>query len=123
MKGLIFGWVARLRFRKQQLSPDIQSFHQDLLKAVDLHRHDSSQVAIDFRRLFLRDPELGKRVLFMLLTWCGEYDVSNDDDDPVPPLDRDKLQRWAGKREIAGNIKAALYADLTPTERGTNVQD
>jgi len=51
----------------------------------------------------------------MILTWCGEYDVSEDDDPEsrVPPLDPALLQRWAGKREIAAKLKAALYADLT----------
>jgi len=51
----------------------------------------------------------------MLMSWCGEYDVA-DDDGRVPPIDNNELQRWAGKREIAARIKAALYADLNNIE-------
>ena len=65
--------------------------------------------------MFLEAADRGKRVLFMLMTWCGEYDVSNDEG-RVPPLDPNALQRWAGKREIAARLKAALYADLNNIE-------
>jgi len=98
-----------------KLSPDLERFHLDVVRSLDLNRYGPPDVVRDFRKLFLEDPELGKRVLFMLLTWCGEYDVS-DDDKPVPPLDTNELHRWAGKREIAAKIKAALYADLNNYE-------
>ena len=100
---------------KTSLEPDLEDFHKQLVHSLDLHRHGPADVARDFRKLFLEDPYLGKRVLFMLMSWCGEYDVSEDDDPEsrVPPLDPALLQRWAGKREIAAKLKAALYADLT----------
>ena len=49
------------------------------------------------------------------MSWCSEYDVA-DDDGRVPPIDNNELQRWAGKREIAARITAALYADLNNVE-------
>ena len=95
--------------------PDLEDFHHQLVTSLNLERHGPADVARDFRKLFLEDPYLGKRVLFMLMSWCGEYDVS-DDDGRVPPIDPQELQRWAGKREIAARIKAALYADLNNLE-------
>lgn len=91
------------------MSPDLDRFN-DLLRDSVLGRDmDGEQVALDFRRLFLRDTELGRRVLFMLLTWCGEYDAL------IPK--GEELPRWAGKREVAARIKAALYGDIeTPME-------
>lgn len=68
-----------------------------------------------FRHLFLGiDPHLGEKVLFVLLSWCGEYEMSDlESDVRIPPLDPNELQRWAMGREIANKIKAALYADLS----------
>lgn len=100
---------------KSTLEPDLEDFHKQLVTSLDLHRHGPADVARDFRKLFLEDPYLGKRVLFMLMSWCGEYDVA-DDDGRIPPIDNNELQRWAGKREIAARIKAALYADLNNIE-------
>ncbi len=96
---------------KTSLKPDLDVFHQSLVQSVDAEKYDSIQVARDFRELFLKDEKVGKRVLFMLLSWCGEYDFE-DDGEPVPPLDPSKLQRWAGKREIAALIKAAMHGTL-----------
>lgn len=97
------------------LNPDIDGFHKALVTSVDLARYGPDDVARDFRQVFGGDGIVGRRVLFILMTWCGEYDVSEDDDPEsrVPPLDPALLQRWAGKREIAAKLKAALYADLT----------
>lgn len=97
------------------LKPDIEGFHKALVTSVNLERYGPDDVARDFRQVFAGDDIVGRRVLFMILTWCGEYDVSEDEDleSRVPPLDPALLQRWAGKREIAAKLKAALYADLT----------
>ena len=96
------------------LTPDIDAFNEALIKSVALENVTGEDVAKMFRRLFVTlDPVLGKQVLFILLTWCGEYQVSTGPDNPVPPLDNDQLQRWAGKREIAAQIKAALKANLS----------
>ena len=97
------------------LNPDIEGFHKALVTSVNLERYGADDVARDFRQVFGGDKIVGRRVLFMILTWCGEYDVSEDEDPEsrVPPLDPALLQRWAGKREIAAKLKAALYADLT----------
>jgi hypothetical protein len=91
--------------KTMRLEPDLEDFHQQLVTSLDLQRHGPADVARDFRKLFLEDPYLGKRVLFMIMSWCGEYDVDNNE-----------LQRWAGKREIAARIKAALYADINNIE-------
>lgn len=98
---------------KRKLTPDLEAFNKALARSVNLN-YGPEAVAGDFRRLFLNEPELGKRVLFMLLTWCGEFEVDNPDDPEsrVPPVDPMLLQRWAGKREVAAKIKAAIYADL-----------
>ena len=97
------------------LNPDIEGFHKALVTSVNLERYGPDDVARDFRQVFAGGNIVGRRVLFMILTWCGEYDVSEDEDPEsrVPPLDPALLQRWAGKREIAAKLKAALYADLT----------
>jgi hypothetical protein len=88
------------------LKPDLEKFNQLLVGSVLGREHKGTDVAGDFRSLFLREPnELSRRVLFMLMNWCGEYEG--------PPEDNAALQRWAGKREVAALIKAALYADLT----------
>ena len=100
--------IARIKafFRKKPtIEPDIQAFNRALKLSVNVQDHDGHQVARDFRRLFLRDDELGKRVLFMILTWCGDYEGEI-------PQDDDGLKRWAGKQEIAWKIKAALHANL-----------
>ena len=99
---------------RTHLVPDVAEFNAALNRSVMPEAYRPEDIAQDFRRLFLQDDLLGKRVLHTLLTWCGEYDVS-DPDDPanrVPPLDRDELQRWAGKHEIGSLIKAAMYANL-----------
>lgn len=95
--------------RKPELKVDMDAFNAALLAAVDLNRYQPEDIARDFRVLFQGNDVLGKRVLFMLLTWCGEYEVG-DDVDRIPPIDGDELQRWAGKREVAAKIKAAVFA-------------
>jgi len=85
---------------------DLEKLRRMLHGSVAGRDHSNLHVAQDFRALFLNnDPELGKRVLFMILTWCGEYDLETPG--------KEDLERWAGKRDIAGKIKAALYADLS----------
>ena len=96
-----------LFWRKPKLEPNLEAFNKALIYSVYGRNYDGHDVAGDFRLLFNREPALGQRVLFMLLTWCGEYDG--------PPDDNDALQRWAGKREVAGRIKAAMHAALPPT--------
>lgn len=92
-------------FKEPCLDPDIEAFNQALIRSVDLQHYDGQQVAVDFRRVFMRDAAAGKRVLFMIMKWCGEYD------DNIPE-NNEGLNRWAGKREIAWKIKAALNADI-----------
>jgi hypothetical protein len=91
-------------------------YSRDLVRAAGVDNLEPSDIAAMFRRLFLvQDPHLGEKCLFVLLSWLGEYDIS-DPDDPdfrVPPLDDRELQRWAAKREIANKLKAAIYADLS----------
>ena len=91
---------------QDQFDPDFEKFNQLLIRSVAGRAHDGINVAHDFRYTFLENPEMGKRVLFMLLKWCGEYDTH-------PPTGNEELQRWAGKREVAARIKTALYADLS----------
>lgn len=100
----MFKWFAAL-FKRHTVEPDLHAFDIALRKSVNVERHDGQQVAKDFRRLFLRDEALGKRVLFMLMTWCGDYESEI-------PEDNNGLNRWAGKQEIAWQIKAALHANL-----------
>ena len=88
---------------------DPEVFNKMLVGSVAGRVHDGEDVAGDFRHLFLRDDALAKRVLYMLMRWCGEYEG--------PPTDNAELQRWAGKREVAVDIKAALYADLPGVPR------
>jgi len=109
-------WFLSL-FRRKTIEPDLERFHQALVRSVNVQHHDGGQVATDFRRLFMRDPELGKRVLFMLMTWCGEYDNEI-------PEGRDALNRWAGKQDIAWMIKAALHANIDemPQPEKTNAE-
>jgi len=101
--------------RKPKLEPDLEEFNQALMHVSGVAGMDGLDIAKLFRHFFLGDGnEQGRKVLFLLLTWCGEYEV-DDPDDPnnrVPPLDAALLQRYAGKREIAAKLKAALYADL-----------
>lgn len=92
--------------RRTKLKPDLEGFHRALINSVVGRDHDGHSVAGDFRALFNREPLLGQRVLFMLLKWCGEYEGP-------PSGSTEALQRWAGKRELAGLIKAAMYADLS----------
>lgn len=97
--------------RKRKLTPDVTAFTDALHKAVAGKTLDGEDVAIAFRHLFVNaDPQLGKVVLHILLTWCGEYATEED-----IPRDNEGLQRWAGKREIAARIKAAMHADLSRT--------
>lgn len=100
-------WLRRL-FGVYSLAPDIEAFNQAIIRSVSGRNHDGFAIAQDFRALINRNPDLGKRVIFMLLHWCGEYDA--------PPESNDQLQRWAGKREIADRIKAAMYGDLSAPE-------
>jgi hypothetical protein len=93
----------------RDLTPDVAGFLDAVHASVAGKRYDNHQAAADFRRLFLLDPELGRRVLHTLLTWAGEYTFEI-------PQESEALQRWAGKREIATRIKAAMYADLTTPE-------
>ena len=90
------------------LKPDLEAFHQELIHSVYGRTYSERDVASDFRHTINEEPARGRRVLFMLLTWCGEYEG--------PPEDNDALQRWAGKQEIAALIKAALHADLSIEE-------
>lgn len=92
-------------FKRRSLNPDLDAFNRALHRSVNVEHHDNEQVAKDFRRLFLSDPELGKRVLFMLMTWCEEYNG-------VIPEDESSLNRWAGKQEVAWKIKAALHGNI-----------
>lgn len=89
----------------EQLKPDTELFNRMLVGAVIGRDYSGKDVAGDFRQLFLRDDILGKRVLFSIMDWCGEFDS--------PPESNEELQRWAGKREVAMLVKSALYADLT----------
>ena len=97
-----FQWPFK---RRPKLNPDIEAFNTAIINSVYGRMHDGADVAGDFRHTINAEPARGKRVLFMLLTWCGEYDN--------PPTDNDALQRWAGKREVAALIKAAMFADLS----------
>jgi len=101
--------------RKPKLEPDLEEFNKALMHVAGVANMDGLDIAKLFRHFFLGDEnEQGRKVLFLLLTWSGEYEV-DDPDDPmgrVPPVDPALLQRWAGKREIAAKLKAALYADL-----------
>ena len=94
---------------QDRFEPDFERFNELLIRSVAGRAHDGIHVAHDFRHTFLENPEMGKRVLFMLLKWCGEYDTN-------PPAGNEELQRWAGKREVAARIKTALYADLSSPE-------
>ena len=48
--------VAAL-FKRQTIEPDLQAFALALRKSVNVERHDAHQVAKDFRRLFLNNPD------------------------------------------------------------------
>jgi len=106
--------------RRPKLDPDQEAFNKVLMHVAGIQDMDGLDVAKLFRHFFLGDDnEQGRKVLFILLTWCGEYLV-DDPDDPnnrVPPVDPALLQRWAGKQEIAAKLKAALYADLRDPTR------
>jgi len=113
-------WLRRFlrRGRKTRLEPDFMGFHRDLFRQVGVEGYMPRDVATDFRQVFLRDDDggSGQRVLFTLLSWCGDYTV-DDPDDPssrIPPIQTEDLHRWAGKQEVGGKIKTALYVDLTP---------
>ena len=92
--------------RKTKCEPDIEKFLDDLQLAVAGKDMSPHEIAAAFRHLFTRnDPQLGRIVLHVLLTWCGEYEAEM-------PESSEALQRLAGKREIALRIKTAMYADL-----------
>lgn len=84
---------------------DILGFAHECAMSVYGRDYDELAMARDMRRLFMADPALGRRVLFTLMAWCGEYEFE------VPT--GEALARWAGKKEVAARIKAALHADLT----------
>lgn len=94
--------------RKPKLTPDLDRFHSELIHSVYGRVYSDRDVAGDFRHTINSEPARGRRVLFTLLSWCGEYEG--------PPEDDAALQRWAGKQEIAALIKAAMFADLSPKE-------
>ena len=96
-------------WRKPKLKPDLEAFHREVIHSVYGRTYSDRDVASDFRNTINEEPARGRRVLFMLLTWCGEY--------TGPPEDDAQLARWAGKQEVAALIKAALYADLSPEEK------
>ena len=91
-----------------QLIPNLEEFHSAIVHSVYGRDYTAEDVAADFRRTMDEEPARGRRVMFSLLTWCGEY--------MGPPEDNDALQRWAGKQEVAALIKAAMHADLSPEE-------
>lgn len=95
-------------WRKPKLKPDLEKFHSEIIHSVYGRDYSDRDVAGDFRRTINEERHRGRRVLFALLTWCGEY--------TGPPEDDASLQRWAGKQEVAALIKAAMYADLSPEE-------
>ena len=101
--------------KRPTLKPELELFNQALANQAGVTELDGLEIAKLFRHFFINDETgAGKKVLFMLLTWCGEYEV-DDPDNPearVPPTDPALLQRWAGKREIAQKLKTALYGDL-----------
>ena len=98
--------------RKPKLTPDLNKFNNELIHSVYGRMYDDRDVAADFRHAINSEPARGRRVLFTLLTWCGEYSG--------PPEDDAALQRWAGKQEIAALIKAAMFADLSIEEENPN---
>lgn len=102
-------------WRKPKLHPDLEKFHSELINATYGRTYNDRDVAGDFRHTINAEPARGRRVLFTLLKWCGEYDP--------PPEDDKDLARYAGKQEIAYLIKSALYADLSVTEVETNDDD
>lgn len=89
------------------MTPDPLGFAHECAMAVYGRQYDEVSMVRDFRRLFLSDPALGKRVMFTMLVWCGEYLAAEE----IPT--GEALQRWAGRREIAARIKAAMHADLS----------
>lgn len=98
---------ALFRRRRRKVVPDYDTFWAELARRLNLNHYDDIQLARDFRRVFLETTR-GRRVLFRLLDWCGEYDVGDD----VPPVDPNQLQRYAALRQLAGKIKTAVYADM-----------
>lgn len=81
---------------------------QDLARtaiAVQSRNLDDIDVAQAFRRTLLADDSSSATALVKLFELLGEF--------TPPPEDPHELVRWAGKREVAHNLKAALYAPLT----------
>ena len=99
---------------KTSLEPDLEDFHKQLVTSLDLHRHGPADVARDFRKLFLEDPYLGKRVLFMILSWCGEYDVADDDGRVLLTHVTDTLQRLD---ELGAQLGERLRTRRGPEQR------
>ncbi len=87
------------------MTPDVEAFNRDLIRHNVGASLDGDAVARVFRAFFTQDPARGRKVLFILLHWCGEYDTD-------VPTDPHELQQWAGKKQVAALIKAAMYADL-----------
>lgn len=75
--------------------------------AVHVHSRnlDDVDVAQAFRRTLLSDSPHSSATLVKLFELLGEF--------VPPPADPHELARWAGKREVAHDLKAALYAPLT----------
>ena len=94
--------------RKPRLDPNLEAFHNELINSVYGRMYGGADIAGDFRLMVNSEPQRGRRALFMLLTWCGEYED--------PPTDADELREYAGRRRVAGKIKAALFADLSNPE-------
>jgi hypothetical protein len=69
---------------------------------------DLARTAIGVHSRQLSDQDVA--ALIWLLEQLGEF--------KPPPSDPHELARWAGKKEVAHDLKAALYAPLTdlPTQ-------
>lgn len=80
--------------------------------AIGVHSRQLSDqdVAQALRHTFFSDHPSSAAALIWLLEQLGEF--------KPPPSDPHELARWAGKKEVAHDLKAALYAPLTdlPTQ-------
>lgn len=112
---------------KRSVHPDLEDLKHRLYRDCATAMQDGFEIAQDFRHLFFNpnDNGLGRRVLYRLLLWCGEYDAPDPDDPsaPFPPTDPAELQRWAARIGVAAMIKSALYADLVPEPDQEHIDD